>query len=425
MSTFLSGPLFGIRPRPGRIVHPMRWLEFPTGPAAAQWRTVATQRTVLAAVHTMATAGHVFDALELLESDQRIQVVFTQAPDVFVGGVREYLRVSGAIEISWEQAIHTDFDLVIAADSGGVHRLRGPWLAISHGVMNNKLAPPALGGPTSELVTGLGAPWLTWYGRLLPAVLAISHHAVLPVLSRQCPQAVPVTSVVGDLCLDRLVRSRAFRAAYRRALGVPDGRPLVAISSTWGPESLLGCSSAALFDQIAGLSEDGFEVAMVIHPAAWYGHGSRQMLAWLTGQRRAGLRIVEPVSWRGLVAAADVVIGDHGSATVYAAATGVPVLRAGPLPRNTAPGSPAEILASMAPMMRSGPLAPQVHEAVGVFDAERYAAVAGRVTSQPGQAAQLLREQMYRLLRLPEPEGNCAAAPVGAAVPVGDEGARR
>ncbi|WP_173070729.1 hypothetical protein [Phytohabitans houttuyneae] len=182
----------------------------------------------------MATAGHVLDAVELLEPDHRIQVVFTQAPDLFDGGVREYLRSAGAVEIGWEQATHTDFDLMIAADSGGVHRIRAPWLAIAHGVMNNKLVAPALGGQASHLVTGLGAPWLTWYGRLLPAVLAVSHDQVLPVLSSQCPEALSVATVVGDLCLDRLASSRPNREMYRQALAVPDGRRLVAISSTWG-----------------------------------------------------------------------------------------------------------------------------------------------------------------------------------------------
>ncbi|WP_345511902.1 hypothetical protein [Phytohabitans houttuyneae] len=402
----------------------MQWMEFPAGPGAAKWRTFATERTVLAAVHTMATAGHVLDAVELLEPDHRIQVVFTQAPDLFDGGVREYLRSAGAVEIGWEQATHTDFDLMIAADSGGVHRIRAPWLAIAHGVMNNKLVAPALGGQASHLVTGLGAPWLTWYGRLLPAVLAVSHDQVLPVLSSQCPEALSVATVVGDLCLDRLASSRPNREMYRQALAVPDGRRLVAISSTWGPQSLLGRAPAALFEQIAGLPRDDFEVVMAVHPAAWC-HGRRQVLAWLARLRQAGLRVIDPASWRGLVAAADVVIGDHGSATIYAAAAGVPVLLGGPLPQDTAPRSPAELMAAAAPMVRADtPLAAQLCEALDARGAALSSAVASGVTSKPNRAAALLREQMYSLLRLPEPPDPCTAAPVGPAFPVGDEGGR-
>lgn len=398
----------------------MRWLTFPVGRDAAGWRTVATERTVLAAVHTMASAGHVLDAIELLEPDRRIQVVFTHAPDRFSGGVRDHLRAVGAVAVDWEQAVHTDFDLVVAADRGGLHELGGPWLALAHGVMNNKLARPALAGPGGRFVTGLGAPWFTHYGRLLPAAVAVSHPAVLAVLERQCPEAVPVATVTGDLCLDRLVASRRHRAEYRRALGVDDRHTLVAISSTWGPESLLGRSADALFDLAAGLP-DGYVVAMAVHPAAWHGHGSRQVLAWLTSQRRAGLRLVDPASWRGLVTAADAVIGDHGSATIYAAAAGVPVLRVGPLPR-TAPGGAAEIMGTVTPVLRPGcPLAPQVRAAIASFDAAGHARIAAAVTGRPGAAAGLLRARMYQLLRLPEPESGCAPAPVDLPVPVGDE----
>jgi hypothetical protein len=42
-------------------------------------------------------------------------------------------------------------------------------------------------------------------------------------------------------------------------------------------------------------------------------------------------------------------------------------------------------------------------------------AVASRVTSHPGEAARLLRTQMYRLLGLAEPIGEATAAPVGVA----------
>ncbi|MGN9912412.1 hypothetical protein ACTMTJ_33240 [Phytohabitans sp. LJ34] len=396
----------------------MRWLRFPIGRDAAFWRTVATERTVLAAVHTMASAGHVLDAIELLEPDRRIQVVFTQAPDRFSGGVHDHLRAAGVVAIDWDQAVHTDFDLVVSADRGGLHELGGPWLALAHGVMNNKLTR-ASGG----MVVGLGAPWFTHFGRLLPAAVAVSHPDVVDALRHQCPEAVPVAAVTGDLCLDRLVESRRHRAAYREALGVDDQRTLVAISSTWGPDSLLGRAPDTLFDLVADLP-DRYAVTMVIHPGAWHGHGSRQVLAWLARQRRAGLRLVDPASWRGLVAAADVVIGDHGSATIYAAAAGVPVLRAGPLPP-TAPGAAAEIMGAVTRAVEPGrPLGPQLRAAVASFDAAAYARVAGAVTARPGAAASLLRARMYHLLRLPEPETGCAPAPVGRPMPVGDDRSR-
>ncbi|GLH97611.1 hypothetical protein Pa4123_28860 [Phytohabitans aurantiacus] len=391
--------------------HPlgMEWLRVPVGRDAAAWRTVPTERTVLAVVHTLACLGYVLDAVELLEPDQRVQVVFAQAPDLFAGGVPERLRALDAITIGWHQATHTDFDLVLAADSGSVHQLHGPVLALGHGVPNNKLAPPALGGPASNMVVGLSPPWLTWYGRVVPAAVALPHRNLLPVLERHCPQATPVAVVTGDLCLDRLRASRPYQHRYRDALGVK--RPLVAVTSTWGPESLF----ARGWGVVSELLRSGqYDVAAVLHPAAWYGHGTRQVLGWLREQRRAGLLVVEPTSWRGLVAAADVLVGDHGSATAYAAGAGVPVLRAGGPATHTAPGSPVALTPMLAP---DRPLAAQLREAAEkTSDATQKASeaseAANALTSEPGRAAGLLRTHMYRLMSLREPETACAAAPV-------------
>jgi hypothetical protein len=102
----------------------------------------------------------------------------------------------------------------------------------------------------------------------------------------------------------------------------------VAVSSTWGPDSLLGSSWQLLFELLDGLPAQEYAVRVTMHPAVWFGHGPRQILSWLRRYRQAGIRLVEPTSWRGLVMAADVIIGDHGSAAVYAAAMGVPTLHA-------------------------------------------------------------------------------------------------
>jgi hypothetical protein len=389
------------------------WLQVPVGRDAASWRTAATQRQVLAVVHTVASAGHVLDAIELLEPDHRIQVVFTQAPDLFSNGVQEYLRGLGAVVVTWHQAAQTDFDLAVAADCAGVHELHAPVLAVPHGVMNNKAAPAALGGPASGLVVGLSAPWLTWYGRLVPAAIAVSHRDVLPVLARQCPQAVPVATVTGDLCLDRLVASASQRDAYRRSLDVDGGQTLVAVSSTWGSTSLLGSSWQTLFDLLGELSPDKYAIRVTMHPAVWFGHGPRQILSWLRRQRRAGMRLVDPISWRGLVAAADVIIGDHGSASIYAGAAGVPALYSPSPSAATAAGSAAELLSRLAPALTTHrPLPAQLDAAIQVNRRSPHMSIAQLITSEPGRAAGLLRTLMYRLMALPEPANECQAAAV-------------
>ncbi|BCB79021.1 hypothetical protein GCM10022251_42710 [Phytohabitans flavus] len=328
----------------------------------------------------MATASHVLDAVDLLVPDHRIHVVCTSAPDT--------------------SAARADFDLVITGGCGGARRHRGPWLAITPAVMGD-----------------LSTPWSAWHDSRRPDALAVPHQDLVHV-----PQTRPTAAVTGDLCLDRLVRSRPHRAAYRRALGVADGRVLVAVTSTHGPDSLLGRAPAALFDVLGALPRDEFAVVLGLHPSAWYGHLSRPLLAWLERRRRAGLRIVDPATWRGLVCAADVVLGDYGAATVYAAAAGVPVLSAVRLPPGSAPDSPAMALSLAAPVVRpERPLIAYLREAVEAFDPARYESVAAAVTSRPGRAAQSLREQVYRLLRLPEPATDCEALPVGPAMAIPGE----
>lgn len=397
------------------------WLRVPVGPDAGEWVTARTRRTVLAVVHTVAGVGHLLDAVELLECDPRVQVVFTQAPDVLSNGVAQLLRGLNAVVVPWHQAIRSQFDLAMATDAAGVQELRAPVLFLPHGVMNNKRAPAALSGPGSELVVGLAPPWLTWYGRLVPALVALSHVDSLGVLSQQCPQALPVARVVGDLCLDRLMASRAVRYRYRKALGVADTQIVVAVCSTWGPQSLFARFPTLPGELLSVLPRERYAVVLGLHPAVWFGHGPRQVLAWLREQHRGGLIVVEPVGWRGLAAAADVVVGDHGSATVYAAAAGVPVLRTPWVADSVGVGSAVAALAEVAPVVTAAEHLRSQIDAAAAFTCAGHS-VAGRVTSEPGRAARLLRTQMYRLLDLAEPDGTAETALVGVAQPVGERG---
>ncbi|MEN3303824.1 MAG: hypothetical protein V7603_26 [Micromonosporaceae bacterium] len=419
MSAFVSALASGV-PVHAAGMAGEEWLEVPVGWDAHRWVTARTERTVVAVAHTVASSGHLLDAVELLERDPRIQVVFTQAPDRFSNGLGDLLRDLGAVVIPWHQAIQCEFDLALAADSAGAHRLRAPCLRLPHGVMHNKLAPAALGGPASGQVVGLAAPWLTWYGRLVPASVALSHVDHRQVLARQCPQALPVARVVGDLCLDRLLASRALRQRYRRALGVADTQTLLMVSSTWGPHSLFATSRAVLGRLLAQLPQGSYAVVAALHPALWFGHGPRQVTAWLHEARRQGLGMVEPLGWRALAAAADVAIGDHGSATLYAAAAGVPVLRTPGAPESVRAGTAVAVLARLAPALAaSGAALPrQLARAAAAFGPAARESVAARVTSEPGRAAPLLRTEMYRLLRLPEPVPVAEAAPVPVVRPI-------
>ncbi|WP_285641062.1 hypothetical protein [Lentzea sp. NBRC 102530] len=349
------------------------WVDAPVGPRAGRRVTVPGCRTVLVLVPHVVAATRLFDVLDLLKADRRVQVVCT-VPDV--GGVsygtHEFLQRHGVLTLPWQQAIGVEFDLVLAASRRDVEHVLGPVLVLPHGA----------GALKSRRLTGHGLDRheLMRGGRVTAAALVLSHDDELRVLERSCPEAVPHAVVAGDLCLDRMRSSLPHRESYRAALGVAPGEMLVTISSTWRPESVFG-GRPELY------RADGHRTAVVIHPTTWSVHGPWQVRAWLAD--RPDLIIIPPEEgWRAAVIASDRVLGDHGSVTQYAAAVGVPVelgTRA-----QVRPGSLADLVARGAPD------------------------IASALSSRLDQAAELLRTTMYRLMRLPEPARRACAEPVAA-----------
>jgi hypothetical protein len=321
--------------------------QVPVGPDAERWITRTGCKTVLVVVHTVTMGQRLAKLLPLFETDHRVQVVFTAAPHAFGEGVAGYLRRLDGFSMPWEQAIETRFDLALAAGYPAVHELRAPLVVVPHGAAFNKLAirSAPIAAPAARGVYGLDRQHLVAGGRVVPSALVLSHRADLAVLGRQCPEAVPVARVAGDPCYDELTVSRPLRAAYRQAMGVAEGQRLVVTTSTWGTGSLFGQQTDLHDRTLAALLPDGYQVVALLHPNVWFGHGPRQVRAWLSAAMRRGLGLVPPdAEWLGALLAADVVIGDAGSGTAYASAAGVPVVL-GTLPAEVkAPGSAAALL---------------------------------------------------------------------------------
>ncbi|MET3426479.1 hypothetical protein BJ973_005691 [Actinoplanes tereljensis] len=354
-----------------------------------------------------------------MEPDPRVQTVFTVAPDTFNAGVTGHLQRLGALVIPWQQAIRETFDLAVAAAHGGLHQLHAPVLLSAHGAGRARLVDPiGRGGlpATGPTVYGLDAPRLIRDGRVVASALALSHDNEREILARQCPDAVPLAVVAGDPCFDRLVASLAERVRYRQALRLSDRQKLVVVSSTWGEDGLFGGVPELLPMLMNQLPPDRFRVALLLHPAILGAHGRRQVSAWTRGCREAGMMLADSADdWRAYLAAADHLIGDRGSVTAYGAAIGLPVLRV-PASRatRTGPGSPQALVLDAATRLDlTGPLQRQLL-AVRPIDHRR---VAAAITSRPGRSGYLLRQTMYRLMRLPESAGDQAAGPAVVAVP--------
>ena len=112
----------------------------PTVPLSPQWRTVATERTVLAVVHNVTAATRLFDVLELFAGDPRVQIVFTcPGSSAFTDGTAEHLAARGVTTLPWDRAIRTRFDSAISASYGGdLHEIEAPLIVIPHGMGYNK-----------------------------------------------------------------------------------------------------------------------------------------------------------------------------------------------------------------------------------------------------------------------------------------------
>ncbi|MBV9379852.1 MAG: hypothetical protein JO242_04170, partial [Streptosporangiaceae bacterium] len=217
---------------------------------------------MLVAVHTVISGQRLADVVRLVESDLRIQVVFTAAPDVFSNGVQELLRDLGGMVVSWEQATRIRFDLALAAAYGSVHELHAPLIVMPHGAGYNKLAVrrDAGGAAAGRGVYGLDPQSLVQGGSVVPTAIVLSHKADLAALGRQCPEALPAAVVAGDPCYDRMLASRSLRERYRRALGVGPAQKLVVTTSTWGTRSLFGQAANLLDQMLVELPADEYRV---------------------------------------------------------------------------------------------------------------------------------------------------------------------
>jgi hypothetical protein len=395
----------------------VEWRQVPIGLDAGRWVTRAACKTVLVAVHSVTTGQRLAGMLPLFESDPQVQVVFTAAPQIFGNGVAGLLRRLDGMVIPWEQATNTTFDLALAADHTAVHELHAPLVLVPHGAGHNKLMlrRAADGAVAARGVNGLHPQHLVHGGRVVPAAIVLSHRADLAVLGRQCPEALPAAEVAGDPCYDQIAVSKARRAAYRRALGIADGTRLVVTASTWGTQSLFGQLTELHDRMLAELPRNGYRVVALLHPNVWFGHGPRQVRAWLGSAMRRGLSVVPPQSeWLGALIAADVAVGDAGSASVYASAAGLPVVLGAFPGEDVAPESPAALLAASAPRLcPDGPVTAQLASALAGHSAELSESVAGRLTSEPGHFRRNMRRLIYRVLGLPQPSSVTVTSPAG------------
>jgi hypothetical protein len=387
-------------------------------------------------------ANRLADILPVFDSDRRVQVVYTcpQASAV-TNGVDEHLAAIGALVMPWEQAVVTEFDLALSVhNSGDLHDISAPLVILSHGLGYTKYSTgnrkpetgnrkpetgnrkpetgnrkPETGNRKPETgnrsVYGLSREWLVRDGAVVPRAIVLSHEEQYARLADAVPEALGSAVIAGDPCLDRMMVSHPGRRGYREVLGADDDTTVVVVTSTWGPDSLLGRNPDLIAQLLAELPGDRYMVVAVLHPNTWFAHGPAQIRLWVSDCLRAGLRLIPPAEgWQQAVLASDVVIGDHGAVTAYAACVRRATLLASFPDHQVAAGSAVEALGRTASRLDLlSPFAAQLDAAVAGPD--RFTEVRELASSAPGQSAGVLRKLFYELMALPEPDRAPLVAP--------------
>jgi len=342
-------------------------------------------RVVLVCVRNGSSLDRALAAVAQLETDHRVQIVFTVDDEVGGAEARNLLRTLGAVVLPWHHAVSERFDLVIAAHaSPRLAELKGALVVLPHS------APRKTVLDLHDRLSGASV------GR--NALIGLAHESQLDLLVSEQPQVVRHAAVVGDPVFDLLLANRSLRARYRGALDVRPRQRLVMVTSTWGEASLLGRRPELLSRLLVELPVDEYKVVAVLHPSVWSSYGRFQLRNWLRDAVDGGLRLVEPEhGWQSALIAADLVIGDHGSVTSYATALGIPTVTAVPPPpgldRWWIEAPPAHLAPVEATSAVLGHLVEVVHDL-----ARRSRDASVPTASAPSAGA--LREQLYRLVGL-------------------------
>ncbi|WP_018383879.1 hypothetical protein [Wenjunlia vitaminophila] len=388
-------------------------LRVPVGPDAHRWWTFPAERTVVVVTRTVTSTVRVLEVLPpLLRADRRVSVVFTHDPtSAFGDGVRRLLRSAGVRVMPWDQLAEVDCHLVITAtENADLGDVTSPILVLPHGVGFHKQVPDSRAD--RRRLSGLVPPGLLEAGRTW---LAVSHPDQADQLAAAEPRTVGRTLLLGDPWYDRLVASVRWRRRYRDALGLRPGQRLVVVSSTWGEQSLVGRWPDLPARLLAELPADRYRVALVTHPNVRSAHGEWEVVRRLADPADAGLLLVPPErGWHGTLVAADALVGDHGSVTLYGAALGIPLLL-GAFGPEAVSGTPLAGLGRRVPRLdpRTGVRA-QLERTIDEHRPGDQAELVGRTFALPGRALERLRSAVYRLLELDEP----GAPPSVGAFPV-------
>ncbi|MEV6447003.1 hypothetical protein [Amycolatopsis sp. NPDC051716] len=333
------------------------------------------------------------------------------------------LTGQGARVISWEQALEAEFDVILAAHaSARFAELHAPVVVLPHGAGNYRLVEYTTGDRTSP--TGLARSQLLGPdGKPTVARVLVSHPALLDWLRETCPEVAGLAVVVGDPVLDRTRANRHRREEFRRALGLSCGQRLVVVSSTWGKHSLWARHPDLTRRLLESLPMDEYRVAQVLHPNIWQAESSLGIRNCLGYELDSGLLLIpHQSSWEAVLLAADVVIGDHGSVSVYGAALEIPFLLGADGRAELTSWSPtAELCATAVRLDPAAPLEPQLVRAITHHDPAVLRPALHRMFANDGEARNTICDKLYEAMGRPHPSTKPRQRPLARPQPIREQ----
>jgi hypothetical protein len=221
------------------------------------------RRVVLLAARSAVALYRLLDVVPVFSGDDRITRLFTLVPGSDFGvDALSAIEAVGGRTVPWDVARTRTYDLVLASSpKGDLPLLRGRHVLLPHGAGYNKSIP----GEGADSASGLDPELLLRDGDAPIALHAVSHPDQVTRLAAGDTRAARRAKVIGDPTLERALASRPLRESYRTALETGP-RTLLALVSTWGPESLLRQHPDLPARLASHLPHDEYQLALVVHP---------------------------------------------------------------------------------------------------------------------------------------------------------------
>ncbi|TDC73682.1 translation initiation factor 2 [Streptomyces hainanensis] len=356
------------------------------------------------------------DVLPIFSGDDRITRLFTLVPGSdFEADALSAIDALGGHTVPWSEACDGTYDLVVAASpKGDLSQLRGPHVLLPHGAGFNKSIPHE---GSADSASGLDPAYLRRIGHddTPIALHALAHPHQVARLAATDPPAARHAKVIGDLTLERVLTSAPLRDRYRASLGT-GARKLLALVSTWGPESLIQQHPGLPAQLAAQLAHDEYQLALVVHPNERSLLGTYELTERLAPALDAGMILPDShEEWASVLIAADALITDHGSAALYyCAAQDRPIVSVHRGGGELIPDSPMAVLLGRIPQLGR---AEDVAETLRAYRPGAGHAAAQAAFAPPGDAVDRLRTEIYALLGLTPPAHDVAARPLPLPAP--------